>query len=142
MLLWQSNSTETRAQHRLVSSFCIALDEAINHHCWFYRIQLTDHTNVKCISCDLYPERCQYYSVSFSKEAKYYQLRCSGKFALAVRKSRWLAYGSSCPYHPEGGGPKGFLLAPSLSSLLRFFAFANLGALKPQFFSTQSYHVM
>ncbi|ERE69748.1 dipeptidyl peptidase 4-like protein [Cricetulus griseus] len=43
-----------------------------------YKIQLTDHTNVKCISCDLYPERCQYYSVSFSKEAKYYQLRCSG----------------------------------------------------------------
>ncbi|MEJ1278181.1 dipeptidylpeptidase 4 [Cricetulus griseus] len=42
-----------------------------------YLIQLTDHTNVKCISCDLYPERCQYYSVSFSKEAKYYQLRCS-----------------------------------------------------------------
>ncbi|CAH6788569.1 Dpp4 [Phodopus roborovskii] len=43
-----------------------------------YKIQLTDHTNVKCLSCDLYPERCQYYSVSFSKEAKYYQLRCSG----------------------------------------------------------------
>ncbi|GAB1286366.1 Dipeptidyl peptidase 4 [Apodemus speciosus] len=42
----------------------------------FIRIQLTDHTNVKCLSCDLNPERCQYYSVSFSKEAKYYQLGC------------------------------------------------------------------
>ncbi|KAL1786315.1 dipeptidyl peptidase 4 [Sigmodon hispidus] len=43
-----------------------------------YKIQLTDHTNVKCLSCDLDPERCQYYSVSFSKGAKYYQLRCYG----------------------------------------------------------------
>ncbi|XP_038192083.1 dipeptidyl peptidase 4 [Arvicola amphibius] len=43
-----------------------------------YKIQLTDHTNVKCLSCDLDPERCQYYSVSFSKEARYYQLRCLG----------------------------------------------------------------
>lgn len=43
-----------------------------------YKIQLTDHTNVKCLSCDLNPERCQYYAVSFSKEAKYYQLGCWG----------------------------------------------------------------
>ncbi|XP_055455992.1 dipeptidyl peptidase 4 isoform X2 [Psammomys obesus] len=43
-----------------------------------YLIQLTDPTNVKCLSCDLNPERCQYYSVSFSKEAKYYQLICWG----------------------------------------------------------------
>ncbi|XP_042637008.1 dipeptidyl peptidase 4 [Orycteropus afer afer] len=43
-----------------------------------YKIQLSDVTKVKCLTCDLYPTRCQYYSVSFSKEAKYYQLRCSG----------------------------------------------------------------
>ncbi|XP_037379318.1 dipeptidyl peptidase 4 isoform X2 [Talpa occidentalis] len=43
-----------------------------------YKIQLSDTTNVRCITCDLYPERCQYYAVSFSKDAKYYQLRCSG----------------------------------------------------------------
>ncbi|XP_060033796.1 dipeptidyl peptidase 4 isoform X2 [Erinaceus europaeus] len=43
-----------------------------------YKIQLTDYTKVTCLSCDLNPERCQYYSVSFSDEAKYYQLRCSG----------------------------------------------------------------
>ncbi|XP_048201285.1 dipeptidyl peptidase 4 [Perognathus longimembris pacificus] len=43
-----------------------------------YKIQLNDHTKVTCLSCDLNPERCQYYSVSFSKQAKYYQLRCSG----------------------------------------------------------------
>ncbi|KAL6071221.1 hypothetical protein STEG23_038332, partial [Scotinomys teguina] len=43
-----------------------------------YQIQLTNHTNVKCLTCDLDPERCQYYSVSFSKEAKFYQLKCYG----------------------------------------------------------------
>uniref|UniRef100_A0A5F9D2L1 Dipeptidyl peptidase 4 n=1 Tax=Oryctolagus cuniculus TaxID=9986 RepID=A0A5F9D2L1_RABIT len=43
-----------------------------------YKIQLTDHTKVTCLSCELKPERCQYYSVSFGKGAKYYQLRCSG----------------------------------------------------------------
>uniref|UniRef100_A0ABI7ZTU6 Dipeptidyl peptidase 4 n=1 Tax=Felis catus TaxID=9685 RepID=A0ABI7ZTU6_FELCA len=43
-----------------------------------YKIQLNDYTKVACLSCELKPERCQYYSVSFSKEAKYYQLRCSG----------------------------------------------------------------
>ncbi|XP_029790346.1 dipeptidyl peptidase 4 isoform X3 [Suricata suricatta] len=43
-----------------------------------YRIQLNDYTKVTCPSCDLEPERCQYYSVSFSKDAKFYQLRCSG----------------------------------------------------------------
>ncbi|KAF0881930.1 DPP4 peptidase, partial [Crocuta crocuta] len=44
-----------------------------------YKIQLNDYTKVTCLSCELDPERCQYYSVSFSKDAKYYQLRCSGK---------------------------------------------------------------
>ena len=44
-----------------------------------YRIQLSDYTKVTCLSCELNPERCQYYSVSFSKDAKYYQLRCSGR---------------------------------------------------------------
>uniref|UniRef100_A0A8C8ZU86 Dipeptidyl peptidase 4 n=1 Tax=Prolemur simus TaxID=1328070 RepID=A0A8C8ZU86_PROSS len=43
-----------------------------------YKIQLNDYTKVTCLTCELDPERCQYYSVSFSKEAKYYQLRCSG----------------------------------------------------------------
>ncbi|KAM8791981.1 dipeptidyl peptidase 4 [Rhynchonycteris naso] len=43
-----------------------------------YKIQLNDYTKVMCLTCKLNPERCQYYSVSFSKDAKYYQLRCSG----------------------------------------------------------------
>ncbi|KAG8510454.1 Dipeptidyl peptidase 4 [Galemys pyrenaicus] len=43
-----------------------------------YKIQLNGNTNVTCLSCELNPKRCQYYSVSFSKDAKYYQLRCSG----------------------------------------------------------------
>ncbi|XP_019492386.1 PREDICTED: dipeptidyl peptidase 4 [Hipposideros armiger] len=43
-----------------------------------YKIKLNDYTNVTCISCELKPNECQYYSASFSKEAKYYQLRCSG----------------------------------------------------------------
>uniref|UniRef100_A0A8C3CXW4 Dipeptidyl peptidase 4 n=1 Tax=Cairina moschata TaxID=8855 RepID=A0A8C3CXW4_CAIMO len=30
----------------------------------------------KCVSCDLNQERCQYYSVSFSNDAQYYQLNC------------------------------------------------------------------
>uniref|UniRef100_A0A8B9N4Q5 Dipeptidyl peptidase 4 n=1 Tax=Accipiter nisus TaxID=211598 RepID=A0A8B9N4Q5_9AVES len=30
----------------------------------------------KCVSCELNKERCQYYSVSFSKDAQYYQLDC------------------------------------------------------------------
>lgn len=54
----------------------------LNSHCWFYRIQINDYTKVTCLSCELKPERCQYYSVSFSKGAKYYQLRCSGKSEL------------------------------------------------------------
>uniref|UniRef100_A0A452U6A2 Dipeptidyl peptidase 4 n=1 Tax=Ursus maritimus TaxID=29073 RepID=A0A452U6A2_URSMA len=49
-----------------------------------YKIQLSDHTKVTCLSCELNPERCQYYSVSFSEEAKYYQLRCSGKCELVL----------------------------------------------------------
>ncbi|KAF6361377.1 dipeptidyl peptidase 4 [Rhinolophus ferrumequinum] len=43
-----------------------------------YKIQLTDYTKVTCLSCELNPKECQYYSASFSKEAKYYQLICSG----------------------------------------------------------------
>ncbi|XP_014407942.1 dipeptidyl peptidase 4 isoform X1 [Camelus dromedarius] len=43
-----------------------------------YKVQLNDYTKVTCLTCELDPERCQYYSASFSKEAKYYQLRCSG----------------------------------------------------------------
>jgi hypothetical protein len=77
-LLWHSDILKTRTWHYSISSF----HQVLNFHCPFYRIQLNDHTKVTCISCDLNPERCQYYSVSFSKQAKYYQLRCSGKFAL------------------------------------------------------------
>uniref|UniRef100_A0A4X1VMY6 Dipeptidyl peptidase 4 n=1 Tax=Sus scrofa TaxID=9823 RepID=A0A4X1VMY6_PIG len=47
-----------------------------------YRIQLNDYTKVTCLSCELNPERCQYYSASFSNKAKYYQLRCFGKSEL------------------------------------------------------------
>ncbi|EHA97476.1 Dipeptidyl peptidase 4 [Heterocephalus glaber] len=43
-----------------------------------YKIQLNDNAKVECLSCELNPQRCQYYSVSFSKEAKYYQLKCWG----------------------------------------------------------------
>ncbi|XP_054418733.1 dipeptidyl peptidase 4 [Pteronotus mesoamericanus] len=43
-----------------------------------YKVQLNDYTKVTCLTCELNPKTCQYYSVSFSKEAKYYQLRCSG----------------------------------------------------------------
>uniref|UniRef100_H0Z8Z3 Dipeptidyl peptidase 4 n=1 Tax=Taeniopygia guttata TaxID=59729 RepID=H0Z8Z3_TAEGU len=32
----------------------------------------------KCVSCNLDQERCQYYSVSFSKDTQYYQLNCLG----------------------------------------------------------------
>uniref|UniRef100_A0A8C0EZN3 Dipeptidyl peptidase 4 n=1 Tax=Bubo bubo TaxID=30461 RepID=A0A8C0EZN3_BUBBB len=35
-------------------------------------------SSTKCVSCDLSQERCQYYSVSFSKDAQYYQLDCRG----------------------------------------------------------------
>ncbi|KAM6307128.1 dipeptidyl peptidase 4 [Aegotheles albertisi] len=35
-------------------------------------------SSAKCVSCDLNKERCQYYSVSFSKDAQYYQLDCRG----------------------------------------------------------------
>lgn len=49
-----------------------------------------------CLSCELNPERCQYYSVSFSKEAKYYQLRCSGKYERRTgRESRGYPQNSS-----------------------------------------------
>ncbi|XP_052531443.1 dipeptidyl peptidase 4-like isoform X3 [Tympanuchus pallidicinctus] len=34
--------------------------------------------STQCVSCDLNPERCQYYSASFSKDAQYYQLNCLG----------------------------------------------------------------
>nr|AXB27022.1 dipeptidyl peptidase IV [Carollia perspicillata] len=43
-----------------------------------YKIQLGNYTKGTCLTCELRPERCQYYSASFSKEGKYYQLRCSG----------------------------------------------------------------
>ncbi|XP_009460352.1 PREDICTED: dipeptidyl peptidase 4 [Nipponia nippon] len=44
-----------------------------------YKVLLESSPNsTKCVSCDLNQERCQYYSVSFSKDAQYYQLVCRG----------------------------------------------------------------
>ncbi|XP_036601940.1 dipeptidyl peptidase 4 [Trichosurus vulpecula] len=43
-----------------------------------YRINLDSSKDVRCITCEFNPERCQYFSVSFSQEANYYQLRCTG----------------------------------------------------------------
>ncbi|XP_054237206.1 dipeptidyl peptidase 4 [Indicator indicator] len=44
-----------------------------------YKVLLESSPNsIKCVSCDLNQERCQYYSVSFSKDAQYYQLDCRG----------------------------------------------------------------
>uniref|UniRef100_A0A8C3CWW6 Dipeptidyl peptidase 4 n=1 Tax=Cairina moschata TaxID=8855 RepID=A0A8C3CWW6_CAIMO len=43
------------------------------------RVLLESSPNpTKCVSCDLNQERCQYYSVSFSNDAQYYQLNCHG----------------------------------------------------------------
>uniref|UniRef100_A0A8C3JJM0 Dipeptidyl peptidase 4 n=1 Tax=Calidris pygmaea TaxID=425635 RepID=A0A8C3JJM0_9CHAR len=36
--------------------------------------------STKCVSCDLNKDRCRYYSVSFSKDAQYYQLDCGGEY--------------------------------------------------------------
>uniref|UniRef100_A0A8B9PAX2 Dipeptidyl peptidase 4 n=1 Tax=Apteryx owenii TaxID=8824 RepID=A0A8B9PAX2_APTOW len=36
-------------------------------------------SSTKCVSCALNKERCQYYSVSFSEDAQYYQLDCYGE---------------------------------------------------------------
>uniref|UniRef100_A0A8C0F443 Dipeptidyl peptidase 4 n=1 Tax=Bubo bubo TaxID=30461 RepID=A0A8C0F443_BUBBB len=42
-----------------------------------YKVLLeSSPSSTKCVSCDLSQERCQYYSVSFSKDAQYYQLDC------------------------------------------------------------------
>ncbi|NWU11410.1 DPP4 peptidase, partial [Cephalopterus ornatus] len=44
-----------------------------------YKVLLESNpSSTKCVSCDLNQERCQYYSVSFSKDAQYYQLNCLG----------------------------------------------------------------
>ncbi|XP_075009993.1 dipeptidyl peptidase 4-like [Calonectris borealis] len=44
-----------------------------------YKVLLESSPNsTKCVSCDLNQERCQYYSVSFSKDTQYYQLDCRG----------------------------------------------------------------
>ncbi|NXP82073.1 DPP4 peptidase, partial [Ramphastos sulfuratus] len=44
-----------------------------------YKVLLESSPNsAKCVSCDLNQERCQYYSVSFSKDAQYYKLDCGG----------------------------------------------------------------
>lgn len=64
------------------SFFHLSFHQVLNLHHWFYRIQLNDYTKVTCLSCELNPERCQYYSASFSNKAKYYQLRCFGKSEL------------------------------------------------------------
>lgn len=81
-LLWHSDIFETTVWHYSISSFHLSFSRTLNFHHCFYRIRLNNYTEVTCISCNLHQERCQYYSTSFSKEAKYYQLRCSGKFEL------------------------------------------------------------
>ncbi|XP_069080355.1 dipeptidyl peptidase 4-like isoform X2 [Pleurodeles waltl] len=44
-----------------------------------FRINLKESSKTpECLSCHLRPERCQYYSASFSKNARFYQLTCSG----------------------------------------------------------------
>ncbi|NWR72457.1 DPP4 peptidase, partial [Centropus unirufus] len=44
-----------------------------------YKVLLESSPNsAECVSCDLNQERCRYYSVSFSKDAQYYQLDCHG----------------------------------------------------------------
>ncbi|KFQ33494.1 Dipeptidyl peptidase 4, partial [Mesitornis unicolor] len=44
-----------------------------------YKVLLeSSPSSTRCVSCDLNRERCQYYSVSFSKDARYYQLDCRG----------------------------------------------------------------
>ncbi|NXU56328.1 DPP4 peptidase, partial [Turnix velox] len=44
-----------------------------------YKVLLESSPNsTRCVSCDLNQERCLYYSVSFSKDAQYYQLHCAG----------------------------------------------------------------
>uniref|UniRef100_A0A8C0ZL36 Dipeptidyl peptidase 4 n=1 Tax=Cyanistes caeruleus TaxID=156563 RepID=A0A8C0ZL36_CYACU len=42
-----------------------------------YKVLLESSPKItKCVSCNLDQERCQYYSVSFSKDTQYYQLNC------------------------------------------------------------------
>uniref|UniRef100_A0A8C0VYY5 Dipeptidyl peptidase 4 n=1 Tax=Cyanistes caeruleus TaxID=156563 RepID=A0A8C0VYY5_CYACU len=44
-----------------------------------YKVLLESSPKItKCVSCNLDQERCQYYSVSFSKDTQYYQLNCLG----------------------------------------------------------------
>ncbi|XP_009988375.1 PREDICTED: LOW QUALITY PROTEIN: dipeptidyl peptidase 4, partial [Tauraco erythrolophus] len=44
-----------------------------------YKVLLESGPNsTECVSCALNQERCQYYSVSFSKDLQYYQLNCHG----------------------------------------------------------------
>ncbi|KAJ7345708.1 hypothetical protein JRQ81_001658 [Phrynocephalus forsythii] len=43
-----------------------------------YKVELRNSAAKTCISCNLDKERCQYYSVSFSADAKYYKLNCYG----------------------------------------------------------------
>ncbi|XP_063789705.1 dipeptidyl peptidase 4-like isoform X2 [Pseudophryne corroboree] len=43
-----------------------------------YKLQFDYPHTLKCITCDLRPERCQHYSAYFSKNATYYALNCNG----------------------------------------------------------------
>uniref|UniRef100_A0A8C0VTL4 Dipeptidyl peptidase 4 n=1 Tax=Cyanistes caeruleus TaxID=156563 RepID=A0A8C0VTL4_CYACU len=46
-----------------------------------YKVLLESSPKItKCVSCNLDQERCQYYSVSFSKDTQYYQLNCLGEY--------------------------------------------------------------
>ncbi|XP_053140893.1 dipeptidyl peptidase 4 [Hemicordylus capensis] len=43
-----------------------------------YKVDLRNDYRKTCISCELFKERCQYYSASFSTDARYYKLNCIG----------------------------------------------------------------
>ncbi|XP_068103162.1 dipeptidyl peptidase 4 [Hyperolius riggenbachi] len=43
-----------------------------------YKLSLANPNNPQCITCNMDPARCQHFSVSFSKNGKYYALYCNG----------------------------------------------------------------
>uniref|UniRef100_A0A8C4KLD7 Dipeptidyl peptidase 4 n=1 Tax=Dromaius novaehollandiae TaxID=8790 RepID=A0A8C4KLD7_DRONO len=58
-----------------------------------YKVLLeSSPSSTKCVSCDLNEERCQYYSVSFSEDAQYYQLVCYGEIMFLIFNSYQLSF--------------------------------------------------
>lgn len=109
--------------HYPMPSFHLSFNQTLNFHHWFYRIQLNDYSKVTCLSCELDPERCQYYSVSFSKEATYYQLRCSGKLEQTAGRE-----GSSLGYQQCGSSE---VAAPSSSAFALYLPFYSPADVSP-----------